>query len=267
MANIRKRFSYDILTNAKDSLTHAISHIREDGDSPSKWKIAIREVSHVIELLLKERLHREHPAFIWVRVEDLNNDEARTVTLDEAQIRLERICKVILPESAIKTLAACKKLRNKIEHHQFELDEAGAKAIVGRLLSFILHFTRQNLKVDWETELKIAGAWETLAEISEFWDEHRPVIIARMKEENLAAWECPNCGAETFSYVKHLCELCHHKEKKIPCSMCNEINWQTDLSPSDSNALRKSALCEGCLETIQENASEYYGEDPTHDYY
>ena len=49
----------EILENALDSLRMAVGHCRDQElETADKW--AILEMFHAIELLLKERLHREH---------------------------------------------------------------------------------------------------------------------------------------------------------------------------------------------------------------
>ena len=202
---------FDLLANAQDSLAHAISHLVED-QSPSKWKIAVREVTHVIELILKERLRRAHPAFLWVRVEDLNNPDKNTVTIDDAQIRLDKICHVRLTPGASKTLDLCKKLRNQIEHFEFQLDEAGAKAIVARLVSFIFSFTAQHLEVDWEKDFRKDDRWKALIAIKEFVDEHEKVLQERLERNSTPTTECPACCSSVFNLDDEKCELCGHIE-------------------------------------------------------
>ena len=137
-----KKIVFDLLANAKDSLAHAVSHLTEEGEpSAGRWKIAIREVAHVIELLLKEKLRRAHPALIWVKVDEYPSIDARTVGTDLAAARLTKMCGIAFPKSAIDTLEACRRLRNKIEHYEFQVEEAEARGIVGRMLSFIFTFS------------------------------------------------------------------------------------------------------------------------------
>jgi len=51
---------FDLINNAKDSLHHAVEHLTDpDGIQGSDLKIAIRDIGHVIELLLKR-----HHAFV-----------------------------------------------------------------------------------------------------------------------------------------------------------------------------------------------------------
>ncbi len=253
---------FDLLTNAQDSLAHAINHIVED-KSPSKWKIAVREVTHVIELILKERLRREHPAFLWVKVEDLNNPDKNTLTLDGTQARLDKICQVRLTPGASRTLALCKQLRNKIEHFEFQLDEAGARAIVARLVSFIFSFTAQHLKVDWEKEFREDDRWKTLIEIKEFVSEHEKVLQERLAMDSISTAECPACCSSVFNLDTEKCELCGHEEAQVECCNCRNCVWESDaeLTPVDEDG-NLEYVCTNCIENAP---YEYEPDDSYHD--
>lgn len=250
---------FDLLTNAQDSLAHAINHIVED-KSESKWKIAVREVTHVIELILKERLRRAHPAFLWVRVEDLNNPDKSTVTIDQARTRLDRICQVRMTPEASKTLELCKKLRNQIEHFEFQLDEAGAKAIVARLVSFIFSFTAQHLEVDWEKDFRKDDRWKALIAIKEFVEEHEKVLQKRLQRESLPTTECPACYSSVFNLDAEKCELCGHEERQVECCCCGRCVWESDaeLTVVDEEGSQEY-VCTTCID----NAPYEYELDET----
>ena len=55
---------FNLIENAKDSLDHSIDNII-DKSRPRDGclKRVIQKLSHAVELVLKERLIREHPAF------------------------------------------------------------------------------------------------------------------------------------------------------------------------------------------------------------
>ncbi len=63
-----KRFSFDLVANATDSLKHGLSHYDGDQSSASDLKAALLLVFHATELLLKERLVRINPALILANV-------------------------------------------------------------------------------------------------------------------------------------------------------------------------------------------------------
>src|SRR5215212_1038310 len=102
-----RKVEFDLLSNAIDSLHHAIDHLAPLGDEPTgaDYKRAILDVAHSVELLLKQRLQREYPAL-----------DAATVTVDEAIARLDSICGLKISAEDRAAINASKRLRNSIQH-------------------------------------------------------------------------------------------------------------------------------------------------------
>lgn len=88
---------FDLLNNAKDSLRQAVELLAfEDiGSDNARLKHAITASAHCIELLLKERLRRINPAFVWENVDKYPSLKARTVTVETAIGRLKSIGNII----------------------------------------------------------------------------------------------------------------------------------------------------------------------------
>jgi len=251
--------SFTLLDNAKDSLAHAVLHLSDLEDkSPRKWKIAIREITHVIELLLKERLRREHPALIWIKADDYLSMDKPTVGISEAADRLHRICNIPLPKGADRTLNACKKLRNRIEHCEFQLNEAEAKGFVGRLLSLIIVFSKEHLSVDFETEFRNDKSWKDLIEIVEFREEQVKSIRERFVREEISSDVCPSCGEDTFHLEEERCCLCDHHERLIECEACGVLLFQSESKylsgPNDED---DACFCMDCYVDIMHAEHDY----------
>ena len=90
---VEKNIEFDLLNNAKDSLRQAVELLafKDIGSNHARLKHAITASAHCIELLLKERLRRVNPAFVWENVDKYPSLEARTVTVDTAISRLSRL--------------------------------------------------------------------------------------------------------------------------------------------------------------------------------
>jgi len=105
-----KPIVFDIMTNATDSLRQAVeilALIQESGTDHGRLKHAITNSAHCVELLLKERLRRINPAFVWENIDRYPNLEARTVTVDTAISRLKAIGGItISPDDERKLLCA-----------------------------------------------------------------------------------------------------------------------------------------------------------------
>lgn len=244
---------FDLITNARDSLAHAVSHLAgPDGSSPGNLKIAVREVAQVVELLLKERLRREHPAFVLKNVDEHPSATANTVTTMLAVKRLAAMCQVHLAPEAVKSIEAGRRLRNSIEHYEFHLEEKEARGIIGRLLSFIFDFSKQHLKLDLESEFRQDHRWKALVEIFEFWAAHKTVVAESLRAAKRDAVDCPSCGATTFDWDGEKCALCDHEEAPVMCDGCENCFLSPDVK-TVADDYRERTLCRDC------QWSDYHG--------
>lgn len=251
------RIEFDLVKNAKDSLNHAVEHLTEHGLQPSDIKIAIREVAHVVELFLKERLSRIHPAFIWENVDDYRSYEARTVDLERAIKRLSKLAGITLHEDAWKTIQACKKIRNRIEHYAFSIELKEAKVIIGRMLSFILEFSATHLQMDLEKEFRSDDRWKVLIDIYEFWEAHAEATERKLEIEGIPFGECPSCGAHAFVWDESKCRLCDHKEEEVVCDVCGNTVWESEAEYfNNAEEEGPEIVCKSCLDA--EAAEDFF---------
>jgi hypothetical protein len=98
-----------LIENALYSLEHAISHLNTLPKTPTAgtFKRIILDISHVAELLFKERLRQIHPAFIFSDVDKYPLKTAHTITASDALQRLQKIGEVEFKDSdksALKTI-------------------------------------------------------------------------------------------------------------------------------------------------------------------
>ena len=70
---------FNLLDNARDSLRQAVELLALDeiGSHHARLKHSITASAHCIELLLKERLRRINPAFVWENVDKYQDKHAR----------------------------------------------------------------------------------------------------------------------------------------------------------------------------------------------
>lgn len=258
-----RTIKFNLIENAKDSLYHAVEHLTDRKEpSPGDYKRVIVDIAHVIELILKERLRRVHPAFIFDKVDKYPALDAHTVTTEKANSRLRTIAGVDFDESSIKSIKACKKYRNLIEHYEFEIESKEARAIVGRLLSFIFDFSKTHLDLDFEAEFKIDDTWQSLIDIYDFWQEHAKTTERRLRKEGRNLIECPACDAHTFDLDMNHCAFCEHEETLVECYVCDEIveEWDTEtIEISDdfveicNRCIQKELAAEVAFEASREN--------------
>jgi len=210
----QSKVEFDLLSNAIDSLHHAIDHFAPLGDEPvaSDYKRAILDVSHVVELLLKERLSREHPALIWRNVEKYPSLDAQTVTVDEAIARLDAICRVKISAEDRGAIDVSKRLRNSIQHFRFSITAKEAKISIGKMLAFILDFSERELAHSIRKDLQRDERLQDLGAIHEFYQAYEKKIEAEMRGKEKFVQTCSRCELTSFDLTAGVCEVCGHIE-------------------------------------------------------
>lgn len=258
-----KTIKFNLIENARDSLFHAVEHLTDRKEpSPGDYKRVIVDIAHVIELILKERLRRVHPAFIFKNIDKYPVSDARTVSTGKAISRLRSIAGVELDEISKKTIAACKNLRNQIEHFEFEIESKEARAIIGRLLSFIFVFSKTHLDQDFEADFRDDITRSVLADIHEFWRAHGPIIEQRAQDEGREVIDCPACGRTTFDFDSMECIFCGHIEEMSECNVCGEMVWESDIE-SFEHTTGDINMCQDCIskDAAADLAFEAYREE------
>jgi len=239
---------YSLLDNAKDSLYHAVEHLTRGGKRNSgDLKIAIRDIAHALELILKERLRRAHPAFVWDDVDKYPQLPARTVSTGKAMYRIINIIGVPLHISAQKTILRCRQVRNDIEHYEFAIHTKEAEAIIGRMLSTIFTFAKMHLEVDLEGEFRSDERWSALIKLFEFWKAHSKALEKELSEKDKPYCECPSCGANTFNLEDCQCALCEYQEDQVECHICNNWVWESDTQKYDYLG-DNITICNNCID-------------------
>jgi hypothetical protein len=211
--SLRSRIQFDLLTNAQDSLRRAVELLawKDIGSNHARLKHAITNAAHSIELLLKERLRRVHPAFVWEKVDQYPKLGARTVTPEAAISRLENICDVILTDNDKTLLRSMRTTRNAIEHYEWSATEKEAKVIVGNALSFAFSFAAEHLGTDLAADFKRDDTWRMLIdELNEFVRAHGARTETKLREKGEFPCCCDACGELTVPMRGGSCELCGH---------------------------------------------------------
>lgn len=167
MANEPEKHTHLTLTlieNGIDFVRSGIEHyFLLDAPSPRDHKYAVLHVFAGVLLLLKARLSREHPALIFVRVEDVGNAESLTVNFKQVVDRLETVAKVNLTAYRA-TLDAAQRARNRLEHYEVSLKLSETQELVGRLCEFVYLFLRDELGEDLQTHLR-GAVWDRVQEL------------------------------------------------------------------------------------------------------
>jgi len=233
---------FTLVENALDSLEHAISHLNAMPKVPTAgtYKRIILDLSHVAELLFKERLRQVHPAFVLSDVDKYPSATAHTVTAADALRRLQKIGDVEFDESDQSALKTIREKRNEIEHYEFSIDEAEATVVIGSVLDFIFRFATDEVGLDWDDRRINDPEWTQLNQYAEFYRLQKARVLAALEEGSIPTMECPMCRNETFDMEAEVCVLCGHREPVLQCKSCKADYLYTNVE------YEEAGLCPQC---------------------
>lgn len=143
----KMKVEFDLIGNAVDSIERAIDLIAwgDDQGDARRLKQCVQAIAHGIELLLKERVRRIHPALLWENVDKYPSLSARTVTVESAMGRLTNIGNVTFAKEDIELIRSLRATRNAVEHYAWSTTKQEADQILARALAFTLDFSSQHL--------------------------------------------------------------------------------------------------------------------------
>jgi hypothetical protein len=232
---------FNLVENALDSLEHAISHLTlGESRTAGDFKRAILDLSHVAELLFKERLRRVHPAFIFSNVDKYPSSTAFTISAGEALNRLERIADVQFNEFDQSALKTIREMRNEIEHFEFEISEDEARIVIGNVLVFIFRFSCDELDLNWADRRISDAKWMKLNEYAEFYEAQRIHVLGVLRDSDLDTTDCAVCRNPTFDFESEVCVLCGRREEVLKCLQCESAYLSSSVEYVESR------LCPDC---------------------
>lgn len=216
-----------LLENAYDSLNESMLKVEATSREPRQWKFAVLHVVHAVELMLKERLRREHRLFLYENIDK----QAKTVSLEGALTRLGSI-DVAIPESELTAIRTAIKWRNQITHHNVDLQLAEVRQNYLLLFEFLWEFHQSHFN-------------EALSE--HFQQEHVSIaadLVASFKEELIdfqgrrmhRSWPAKLLAGQNI----HEVPIAGINHTRIPWG--SELIW-TDESMGDA---RPAPVCRDC---------------------
>lgn len=244
---------FTLIQNAKESINHALSHIKKDQDlSYEDCKRVILDLTHVVELLLKEKLRRAAPSQVFKNAKK----GSFTVDIDTAIKRLKHIGTVELSEENLKAIKLVTAKRNDITHYEFEIEKDTFKYLSGQIVSFILQFSDEQLDLNWTDDLQQNSAWKNLIKYKTFYEGLLRNINQKIINDELLVIDCPWCYNETFSVEDEECLVCNAQDIVHECIICNRSFLDAELDePQDQQLVCKkckweegyaSTICERC---------------------
>lgn len=194
-------FAYSLLHNGLDFLLSSVRSLAGT-PTPSDAKYAILHLSSGVELLLKERLRREHWALVIAQVDTANREAYEagdfvSTAFAQCVTRLERICAIKLSKDQHAALKRLKSLRNRIEHFTVRQEVAAMRTIAAKALHALLTFVDTELdptRFDAAERTVLHEIQQCLSRIDEFvkqrWDE----IAEAVESAQPVVATCDSCG-------------------------------------------------------------------------
>lgn len=229
---------FKLFENALDSLKIGIDfYLKEDLDTSQKH--AMLNVYHSIELLLKEKLLRFNPVFIYRNTSKKIDQSSQTVGLDETLVLFQNLG-IALSESDEEILINLKNKRNNIIHFEYHFNDTD-KDLIGISLKFIKRFMEEHLDV----KLKDAIGNSLYLQIEEivhayeerYWEAvklAKEIATPKDKDDlsvNMELLDCPECGTPTLPCIGNKmenCTLCDESFKIKSCDTCGGYSTSID---------------------------------------
>lgn len=187
--------------NALDYLLSAGEYLEQRNERSLKYSIL--HLFAGIELLLKERLRREHWSLIFQDLSQANaaklaSGDFKSVDFHTCTSRLTEIASISVTKPQLKHLESLRQLRNRIQHFHPSMSESDATSRLANGTNFAVHFiTSEMPDLNQTHKVQLSRIHIALAGFNEF-------VACRMANINddlkpfVNTVMCPHCEQETL---------------------------------------------------------------------
>lgn len=207
---------FSLLENGLDFVLSALEHVA-GAPSNRDLKYAVLHLSSGIELILKEKLIREHWTLVFDRIENASlskfrNGDFNSVTFENCIQRLTGICGVELDGNVRSNLKNFRDRRNRMEHFQFDESVEAIKSSCSMVLNFLYDFIHQELPPTADIEDEVNQILSYLREFDEFVKERMKFVQKMTRGCYSPVMICPRClqQAVTIDGGEVQCHFCHY---------------------------------------------------------
>ncbi len=195
-----EELKFTVLENGLDFIHTALDHLRGD-PKPRDLKYAVLHLSAGVELILKDRLRREHWSLVFddidkADLETYSSGDFVSVGLKTSLQRLNKLCDVEVNSDEQRVLFNLRKSRNRLEHFATVDSPMALKASSAGVLSFTLDFIAAEFDVDEleENEAKLLDSIrKLLPEFQHFVESRMTEIDDILTVDNNPVLDCPRC--------------------------------------------------------------------------
>lgn len=222
-------FNLTLIQNSHSFVNEALAKALQAEKDPRQWQFAIFALVQAIELALKERLRREHPALIFKNIDD----RKQTVSIEQATSRLKDLAKVAVTESDLTAIRTAIQWRNLVVHYEFEFSTEVLKPVFAKLLGFLTDFNKDSLNLFLPDHVR-AENWEEAVSITDYGTELFNRARSRFETEKIEPsliWSCPRCGNKAFVIQDNIntCYVCNSQGVVLKCENCGGLFFDDDM--------------------------------------
>lgn len=192
---------YSLLENGLDFIASALKHLKQQ-PSKRELKYAVLHLSAGIELILKERLKREHWSLVFDKPESAtkkayDTGDFSSVSFKPSLDRLVNICGIKLEEKQRTRLLRFRDMRNRLEHFGIVDSIEAVTASTAAALAILLDFIKNHLEaqtLEHTDQMRLDEIRRELSEFKEFVHKRWLLIDSDVKKARTAVIVCPSCG-------------------------------------------------------------------------
>lgn len=196
--------SVKLLDNATLFVNEAIRNARRAKRQPAQWSFAILHLVQALELLMKHVLQLQHPLFIYENIDHPKN----TVSLGLCFERLKSVAQIQVEEREERVIRRASAQRNKIVHHEHDLNPDYYFSIFIELFEFIHYFYAKHLDAELHDRID-QKLWraeaELLAKFQNEWVVYRGQRLPRGLPFDIVTAQryttVRKCTENGFSYI------------------------------------------------------------------
>jgi hypothetical protein len=265
--------TFTLLENGLDFILRALEYL-EGEPTKRDLKYAVLHLHSGIELILKERLRREHWSLIFEKPEDATKEKYETgdffsVYWNTCLNRLSGICGIEISKQDLNALNKLKNKRNRMEHFGIVDNVSAVKASTVPVLNFAIDFITseigQETMIDNEQKL-LNQIRESLSGFADFVNKRMRKIKPDLESFEGSVVTCPRCSQDTWIIDAELkCLFCGHQQLELEPAI-NEfvenvlgIDWHSIAKGDDWPVYQ----CPSCgMETLVDVGSNQRLEKP-----
>jgi hypothetical protein len=246
-----KKLKLSLLENGYDSLNASLEAAYLAEEDTRAWKLAIFLLVHALELLLKERLRREHSLLVFSNVDKPGHAVSMEVALNRLQV--VGVAIDTADQHAIRTAIGW---RDRIAHYDVDLSLEDAQRTYALLFEFLHSFHRRELGSDLHSHISEANWWKEAKLIELFRTEfvvYNGVDVIRSWPAEIVAAQ----GDDEVEIEKQLLKRIPYGQESAwlqfnpsfassPCHDCAVVQGQLHVPGCD---VEQCPRCEGQLIT------------------